>query len=137
MADFRATKGVLNAQTIVFDTDPVIVTGDGTINLGAEQMALRVKGHPKEARLLRLSVPIRLNGTLTKPALSVDAGTAVAQGGLGALLGSVLTPVAAILPFVDVGLAEDANCAALTARAGKPGPKVATPKEASKPAASR
>jgi uncharacterized protein involved in outer membrane biogenesis len=134
VADFRATKGVLNAQTIVFDTEPVIVTGDGTINLGTERMALRVKGHPKEARLLRLSVPIRLNGTLTKPSLGVVPSTAVAQGGLGALLGSILTPVAAILPFVDVGLAEDANCSALTARAGKPGPKVATPEAAAKPA---
>ena len=45
-----------------------------------------------------------------------------------------MAPVAAILPFVDVGLAEDANCSALTARAGKPGPKVATPEAAAKPA---
>ena len=67
VADFRANKGVLTAQTIVFDTEPVVVTGDGTINLGTEQLALRVKGHPKEARLLRLSVPVRVNGTLTKP----------------------------------------------------------------------
>lgn len=133
VADFRANKGTLTAQTIVFDTDPVIVTGDGTIDLGTEQMALRIKGHPKEPRLLRLSVPIRLNGTLTKPALKVDPQTAVGQGGLAVLLGTVLTPVAAILPFVDIGLADDADCGALTARAGKPGVKVATPEAASKP----
>lgn len=137
VADFKATKGVMTAQTIVFDTDPVVVTGDGTINLGTEQMALRVKGHPKEARLLRLSVPVRLNGTLTKPALGVEPGTAVAQGGLATLLASALSPVAAILPFVDLGLADDADCGALTARAGKPGAKVATPEAASNPGAKR
>ena len=137
VADFRANKGVLTAQTIVFDTEPVVVTGDGTINLGTEQLALRVKGHPKEARLLRLSVPVRVTGALTKPSIGVEAETAVAQGGLAAVLGSVLSPIAAILPFVDLGLAEDANCAALKAQAGKPGAKVATPEAASKPGAKR
>lgn len=137
VADFRTTKGVMTAQTLVFDTEPVVVTGDGTVNLGTEQLALRVKGHPKEVRLLRLSVPIHVNGSLTKPSLGVDAGTAVAQGGFAAVLGSVLTPLAAILPFVDVGLADDADCQGLTARAGKPGPKVATPEAASKAGAKR
>ena len=38
-------------------------------------------------------------------------------GGLAAVLGTVLTPLAAILPFVDPGLAKDASCAALMADA--------------------
>lgn len=131
VADFKATKGVLNAQTIVFDTEPVVASGDGVISLKDETLNLKIKGHPKEPRLLRLSVPVGLKGTLTKPALTVDASTAAGQGGLAVLIGSVLSPIASILPFVDAGLADDADCKALVARAGTGKPA------ASKPAASR
>jgi len=122
VADFKATNGVLTAQTIVFDTEPVLVTGGGTVDLRTERMALRVKGRPKEARLLRLAVPITLNGPLTKPDLGIDSGQAVGQVGIAAVIGTVLAPLAAILPFVNPGLEKDANCAGLVARAetGKP-----------------
>lgn len=44
----------------------------------------------------------------------------MAQGGAAAILSGLLSPLAAILPFVEPGLAEDANCAALIAE-GKAG----------------
>lgn len=123
VADFKVTNGVANAQTIVFDTEPVIVTGGGTINLKTERLDLRVKGHPKEVRLLRLSLPLELEGSLRKPAFGVEAGSAVGQGAIAAVLGTALTPLAAILPFVDSGMADDANCQALIGRAGSSAPK--------------
>jgi hypothetical protein len=52
---------------------------------------------------------------LRSPEIGVEAGEAAGQGGLAALLGSLVAPLAAVLPFVDAGLAEDANCAALLA----------------------
>jgi hypothetical protein len=39
----------------------------------------------------------------------VEAGQALAQGGLGAALG-LLSPLASVLAFIDPGLAKDANC---------------------------
>jgi hypothetical protein len=39
-------------------------------------------------------------------------------------LGAFLSPVAAILPFVDVGLAKNADCAGLTAQAQAQGAPV-------------
>ncbi len=39
----------------------------------------------------------------------------MAQGGVAVALSALLTPLAAILPFIEPGLAEDANCAALIA----------------------
>ena len=41
----------------------------------------------------------------------------MAQGGLTAVLGAVVAPIAALFAFVDPGLAEDANCGALIANA--------------------
>jgi hypothetical protein len=43
----------------------------------------------------------------------VETGKLAAQGGLGLALGSLLSPIAAILPFVDPGLAKDADCVGL------------------------
>ncbi len=52
---------------------------------------------------------------------------AAAQGGLAAVLSGLLSPLAAILPFVEPGLAEDVNCAALMAEGKARGAPVRTP----------
>ncbi len=124
IADFHATNGLLNARTLVVDTPPSIVRGSGTINLNSEQIALRVEGKPKHFQLVHLDVPVDVNGTLRKPGFSVEAGGVVKQAGIGAALGVFLTPFASVLPFVDLGLAKDADCAAVYTEARQEGTKV-------------
>jgi hypothetical protein len=126
VADFRTQGGVMRADNIVFDTGPVLVTGSGEINLANEQMDLRVRGHDKKFRLMRVMLPIKATGPINAPKLGVDAGPAVAQAGVGLSLGALLSPLAAIFPFVDPGLAKDANCGALIAQAGAQGAPVKT-----------
>ena len=126
VAHFRANDGVLSANQIVFDTGPVLVTGAGTVNLNSERMAFRVKGHAKELRLVRLLLPITLQGPIKSPKPGVEPGQAVAQGGIAVALGALISPLAAILPFVDPGLADDANCAALIGGARSEGAPVET-----------
>jgi hypothetical protein len=55
--------------------------------------------------------------------LGVQAGPAVAQGGIGLALG-FLNPLASILAFIDPGLAKDANCGPLLAAAKAQGTPV-------------
>ena len=69
-------------------------------------------------------VPIEVEGPWVRPGIDLQAGGAVAQGGVAAALGALLNPLAAILPFVEPGLAEDANCAALLAEGGRRGAPV-------------
>lgn len=126
VAHFRANDGVLTANQIVFDTGPVLVTGAGSINLNSERMAFRVKGHPKEMRLVRLIMPITLQGPIRSPKPGVEAGGAIAQGGVAVALGALVSPLAAILPFIDPGLADDANCSALLGGARAEGVPVNT-----------
>lgn len=115
VASFRVERGVAHSRTILFDTETMLIQGEGTINLRNETMDLRIEGAPKEFRLIRLSAPITIGGRWRAPQVGVRAGEALGQGGLAALLASIVAPVAAVLPFVDTGLAEDANCAALLA----------------------
>jgi uncharacterized protein involved in outer membrane biogenesis len=117
LANFDVRKGVLYARRIVFDTGVVLVEGQGTVNLDSEVMDLTFKGKPKKFRAVRLNAPITVGGRLREPKFGVEPGAAIAQAGLGIALASVLTPLAAILPFVSPGLDKDANCAGLLAEA--------------------
>ncbi|MBV9541463.1 MAG: hypothetical protein JO167_09350 [Alphaproteobacteria bacterium] len=82
-----------------------------------------VVGKPKEFRIGRIHAPITVTGSLAHPTVGIKAEQAILQGGLAAALG-FLSPIAAILPFVDPGLAKDANCGGLTATAAAQGAPV-------------
>jgi uncharacterized protein involved in outer membrane biogenesis len=112
VAEFAAKDGILNLNQFVFDTDVVQVSGEGSVNMKTETVNLRLTGHPKAFRLVRVRGPITITGPISRPVVGLDAGNAIAQAGVAAGLAVLLSPLAALLPFVDPGLAEDANCAA-------------------------
>jgi AsmA family protein len=116
VASFGAKDGVLTAQQFVIDTDPVRVDGSGTINLRDETLDLKLRGKPKNFQIMRLRAPLTVKGSLEHPAMGMDSGAAIAQGGIGLAL-AFINPLAAILAFVDPGLAKDANCGPLLAGA--------------------
>jgi AsmA family protein len=117
VANFTADAGDLRATTFVIDTTNVLVTGQGHVDLKNEALDLSLQGNPKKVRMLRLRTPILLHGTLSQPRIGVHPGKLAAQTGGAVALGALLTPVAAVLAFVDGGLAKDANCAALIGQA--------------------
>jgi len=114
---FTGRGGVLSADRLIVDTDPVLIDGGGVINLDKETLEFTVRGHPKKFQLVRLVAPITVSGPMLSPKVSVRKGQAIAQG-VGAAALSLLTPAAVLLPFVDAGLAKNADCAGLMA-AGK------------------
>ena len=113
---FTGRSGVLSADRLIVDTGPVLIDGGGVINLDTETLGFTVKGHPKKFQLVRVLAPITVKGPILKPQVSVQKGQAIVQGGAALALATVLSPVAALLPFIDPGLAKDANCAALVAQ---------------------
>lgn len=115
VASFDVRNGVAHVRSMVFDTETMLIRGGGTVSLRNETLDLNIEGEPKEPRLIRLATPITVEGRWRTPEVGVDAGNIVGQGGLAAALGSFIAPLAAVLPFVDAGLADDANCAALLA----------------------
>lgn len=120
VAHFGAKDGILTTQQFVFDTEPVLVQGAGVINLGRELIDMRVQGKPKSFQIFRLRAPITVTGALAHPDLGVGTGAIITQGAIGAGLGAI-NPLAAILAFIDPGLADDANCGALLSTARAPG----------------
>ena len=124
VADFSAKDGTLSARHIVFDTESVNVNGNGTINLGDETLNMTIQGAPKSIRLVRVRAPITITGSLSNPSVGIKPAGAIAQAGAAVGLSVLLTPLAAILPFVDPGLAKDANCAGLVSEAKAKGAPV-------------
>jgi AsmA family protein len=120
VVDFQAQKGTLGAKTVFVDTTDVLITGRGGINLNSEALNLSFRGEPKKLRLTRVRAPITVKGTLEHPSLGIDAGKLAEQGAVATALGALLTPFAAIIAFVDPGLAKNKDCAASVAQAGEP-----------------
>ena len=121
VAEFDVRNGVMSVRRFVLDTGAVLSVGTGTINLGSETLNLRVEGHPKKPRLVRVMAPFDIHGTLARPSFKVETGKAIAQAGIAVGLGALLSPLAVILPFLAPGGAHDANCAALLAEARSAG----------------
>ena len=124
VADFHAVHGVLRAQTFVVDSDVVAATGQGDIDLGTEALNLTLQGHPKKFRILHLNAPVTVTGHLNSPKFGVRAGRIPIQVAGAIALGAVLGPIAAVLPFVDAGLAHDADCVSLVSQAQRQGAPV-------------
>ncbi|HEY1425047.1 MAG TPA: AsmA family protein, partial [Caulobacteraceae bacterium] len=124
VAEFRAHDGVLTAQRLVFDTGAVLAQGQGVIDLRNEQLNLALSGKPKHFRLIRVAAPITLKGRLNHPQFGVDIGKAAPQLGMAAVLGAAVSPLAAILPFINLGTAKDADCGALLAAVAADGAPV-------------
>jgi AsmA family protein len=117
VANFKAEGGVFAAQDIVFDTDKVLITGKGEVDLGTENVDLTLNGQPKKFRFFRIKSSIALDGTLSKPKVGVTAGNTPGQIALATALGVLATPLASVLAFIDPGLAKDADCSSLLAEA--------------------
>ncbi|HTV78831.1 MAG TPA: AsmA family protein [Steroidobacteraceae bacterium] len=130
LAKFDISDGDAKAETILIDTQNVVIKGHGTVNLGTEALDLTISGDPKKFHLVRIRAPIDIRGHLLKPSFAPDAGKLAKQGAIAAALGAALTPFAAILAFVDPGLAKDQNCSALLSENSGPG---AAPSKSGKP----
>ena len=117
VARFDVAHGTAQAQSIVLDTQKVVITGGGKISLGSEQLDLQIHGQPKKFHLVRVRAPVDIKGPLTRPSFQPDKGRLLKQGGVAVALGALLTPVAAMLAFIDPGLAKDQDCNQLLAQA--------------------
>jgi hypothetical protein len=70
---------------------------------------------------VRLRAPISVGGSLSKPSVGIKPEKTLLQAGAGTVLAALLTPIAAVLAFVDPGLAKNADCSALMAQVGPAG----------------
>ncbi len=118
LTELRVEKGVMKPQVMVVDTRDSTVWVDGAISLVDESLDLRAVVSPKDFSPLSLRTPVLVGGTMGSPEISLAskplAGKVIAAGLL-----SLLNPLAALIPLIDTGTADDtvSGCAALAAKA--------------------
>jgi len=113
VGDLPITNGVAEVKTLVFDTMDSKITGDGKINLAEETIDIEILAHPKDPSLLSARTPLLIGGTFAEPTFGLDPVPLATRGAAAAALGVVLTPIAALIPFIELGLGEKSNCAKL------------------------
>lgn len=117
VADFDVKDGQLNSKTFVLDTNDSTLVGNVDIDLKQEKIDARLDAKPKDNSLLSARIPITLSGNLKSPRIGLDAEKTGARGAAAIALGTLLTPFAALLAFIDTGDAKDTDCHALISAA--------------------
>ncbi len=115
VTDFGLSKGVLDTRTFIFDTSAANVIGSGSINLREEQVDYKLSTQPKRINIGSLAAPILIRGPLKNPSIHPDPLVLAERGGAAVVLGVFLTPLAALLPTIQLGLGKDHNCDELLA----------------------
>ncbi len=110
LAAFDLRQGVMHTEVMILDTEDSIIAGEGTVDLGEETLDLRVSGEPKALEIAGARVPIEIGGRFSAPEVAIDPDGIAVRGVLGLALGALLAPLAAIVPLIELGLAEDGDC---------------------------
>ncbi|MDZ7712373.1 MAG: AsmA family protein [Rhodovibrio sp.] len=120
VARFGAEKGVLNSRAILADTQSVSFGGTGDIDLGKEEIDLRITPEAKQTSLMSLAVPVRLSGPLRAPSIGPDPmGAAKATA---FVVGAAINPLVAVGALVVASETQDQNpCVAALAKARQEG----------------
>lgn len=116
--------GVLTPKAMLAETGSMTMTGDGTVNLGTEQLNLRLVPSSRDTGLAAALPPVMVRGRLTDPGFTPDPA-ALAKNVLGAAAGmAALGPLALLSPALGSGGDDAATaCAKAIALAeGRPVP---------------
>lgn len=112
IADFRVNNGVMQASTLMLDTDIARIDASGNIDLGDEKLDLTVVPKTKKFSLVALRSPIHVKGSFAKPQVALDKGSLVKRG-LSALALGIVNPVLALVPLIETGPGKDSDCGRL------------------------
>lgn len=117
-------KGVMNGRSLVFDTTDTVLNGSGNINLARESMDLVIKQQPKDMSILALRTPLVIRGTFGAPKAGVEAAPLAARGVAALALGAI-NPLLALIPTIETGPGEDADCKEVLTEAKQPSSRAA------------
>lgn len=127
-AQTTVRNGRANIDRFVLDSEEAVVNATGYVDLAKEQLDVDVRPRTKGTRVLSLRTPLYARGSFTDPKVGPHVGPLALKGGAALALAAV-TPVAALIPLINVDRAPDTNCGAEIAAATKkpsmkPAPKV-------------
>jgi uncharacterized protein involved in outer membrane biogenesis len=107
---FTVRGGVASADPILIDTRKNVILGRGSFNFKDESLDLAIRADGKKFSLFSGQSPVAVGGHFAAPSIDPISPALLARGGGAIGAGAVLSPLAAILAFIDVGDAKSAAC---------------------------
>ncbi|WP_436134477.1 AsmA family protein [Acidovorax sp. LjRoot129] len=110
VADFTVVKGLATTRVVKMSTEDAIVEATGTIDLGTEELDLRIKPESLEWKFFSLRSPLYVKGTFGNPNVGVEAGPLLLRAG-AAVVAAVVAPAAlALVPLTVPAADDDTHC---------------------------
>jgi len=106
-------SGLGAVQVFVLDTDESRIDGSGSINLGSEQFDITLDPRPKKPGILSLRGPVHIYGTFRNADYGLS-GQTIGRGISAVALG-ILNPLLALIPLIETGPGQNADCQAVLA----------------------
>ncbi|MGD9119793.1 MAG: AsmA family protein [Desulfobacterales bacterium] len=117
VAHIEVKEGQAEIEDLLLDTQRITIAASGLLNLGTEELDIIIAPRPKRASLVSLANPVRIEGTLAEPEVSVTRiprGRRLAGAGL---LAGLVNPAFLIFALSDTGTGEANPCDAAVERA--------------------
>lgn len=115
IGDFAIKDGDMTTQTSLVDTDINVITFVGNANFADEKLDFKITPLPKKKSIVVLRTPFYMQGTFANPAVRPDFSTLAMRAG-GAVALGLVNPLLALIPLIETGPGNDADCAGLLSR---------------------
>ena len=120
VAHIELKEGLAEIEDLLLDTQRITIAASGILNLKTEELNLIIAPRPKRPSLVSLANPVRIEGTLAAPEVSVTRiprGSRLAAGTGASLLAGLVNPVFLIFALSDTGTGEANPCDAAVEKA--------------------
>lgn len=104
----NVVEGVGTVDSFVFDTEESRIDGAGSVDFRQERLYALLRPEPKKPGIFSLRGPVELEGTFRHVDYRI-APESIARG-LGAVALGLVNPFLALLPLIETGPGEDADC---------------------------
>lgn len=114
---FTVRNGIAAADPILIDTGKNVIGGRGGFSFKDESLDLAIEADAKTFSAFSGQSPIGVGGYFAAPNVDPISGELVARAGVGLGLAALVSPLAAVVAFVDPGDAEPTRCGPVLAGA--------------------
>lgn len=114
---FTVRNGIAAADPILIDTKKNVVLGRGAFSFRTEALDLSLRADAKTFSLFSGQSPVAVNGYFAAPGINPISPQLLTRAGVAIAGGLVLSPLAAVVAFIDPGDAKAAACGPVLAGA--------------------
>ncbi|CAA9511345.1 MAG: Exported protein [uncultured Sphingomonadaceae bacterium] len=114
---FTVRNGIAAADPILIDTRKNVIAGRGGFSFKTEALSLGIEADSKTFSAFSGQSPIAVEGYFAAPRVDPISGELLTRAGVGLGLAMLVSPLAAVVAFVDPGDADAVRCGPVLAGA--------------------